>query len=179
MASGSKFSFTDMQNPLFLHPSDNPLSISVTKLEGAGDYRSWKRSMEIQLSSKRKIGFVTGTEVRNTAESSVVIQWDTCNSMVTSWILNSVSDSIKKFVLFITSASEIWSQLEKRFQLVHGSRKYQLNKELFGMKQNGSSIVEYFTSLSSIWEELDSMNLFPTVTTVSDDVSKLLKGINT
>lgn len=77
--------------------------------------------MEIQLSSKRKLGFVTGTEVRNAAEASEAIQWDTCNSMVTSWIFNNVFDSIKKSVLFITSASEIWSQLEKRFQLVHGS----------------------------------------------------------
>lgn len=46
-------------------------------------------------------------------------------------------------------------------------------KELFGMKQNGSSIVEYFTSLSSVWQELDSMNLLPTVTTAGEDVTNL------
>lgn len=104
-----------MQNPLFLHPSDNPLSISVTKLQGAGDYRSWKRSMEIQLSSKRKLGFVNGTEVRSTTDQTEAVQWDTCNSMVTSWIHNNVSDTIKQSILFITSASEVWKQLEKRF----------------------------------------------------------------
>ncbi|XP_074323224.1 uncharacterized protein LOC141660163 [Apium graveolens] len=81
MASGSKFSFTDMQNPLFLHSSDNPLSISVTKIQGADDYRSWKRSMEIQLLSKRKLGFVQGTELRSTTYTTEALQWDTCNSM--------------------------------------------------------------------------------------------------
>lgn len=176
--SGSKFSFSDMQNPLFLHPSDNPLSINVTKLEGAGDYRSWKRSMEIQLSSKRKLGFVNGSEVKSTSDAVEAVQWDTCNSMVISWIHNNVSDSIKKSVLFITSASEVWKQLEKRFQLTNGSRKYKLSKELFGLKQNSSSVVDYFTSLSSIWEELDSMNLLPSVKTVGNDVTELLRAIH-
>lgn len=178
MASGSKFSFSDMQNPLFLHPSDNPLSISVTKLQGTTDYRSWRCSMEIQLSSKRKLGFVDGTEIKSTTDPTEALQWDTCNSMVTSWIHNNISDSIKKSVLFITSASEVWKQLEKRFQLTHGSRKYKLSKDVYGMKQNGATLADYFTTLSSLWEELDSMNLLPAVSTVSDDVSKLLKAIN-
>lgn len=168
-----------MQNPLFLHPSDNPLSINVSKLQGAADYRSWKRSMEIQLSSKRKIGFVDGSEKRSTSENTEAIQWDTCNSMVLSWIHNNISDSMKKSVLFITSASEVWKQLEKRFQLTNGSRKYKLSKELFGMKQNGATVVDYFTSLSSVWEELDSMNLLPSVSTVGEDVTNLLKTIHT
>lgn len=41
----SKLSFTDLQNPLSLHPSDGPASINVPKLQGAGDYRSCKRSL--------------------------------------------------------------------------------------------------------------------------------------
>lgn len=168
-----------MQNPLFLHPSDNPLSLSVTKLEGASDYRSWKRSMEIQLSSKRKLGFVNGTELRSTSDTTEAIQWDTCNSMVTSWIHNNVSDSIKKSVLFITSAYEVWKQLEKRFQLTHGSRKYKLSKELFGLKQNGVNIVDYYTALSSLWEELESINLLPAISTVTDDVTAFLKALTT
>ncbi|XP_074373972.1 uncharacterized protein LOC141714344 [Apium graveolens] len=143
MTSGSTFSFLYMQNPLFLHPSDNPLSISITKLQGAADYRSWKRSMEIQLSSKHKLGFVYGTKVKNLSDPTEALQWDTCNSMVTSWIHNNVSDSIKKSILFIAYASEVWKQLEKRFQLTHGSRKYKLSKELFELKQNGCSVVDF------------------------------------
>lgn len=59
MASTSRFSYTDLQNPIFIHLSDGPL-MSVTKLSGTGDYRTWKRSIEIQLIAKRKFCFVDG-----------------------------------------------------------------------------------------------------------------------
>lgn len=105
-----------------LHPFDGPLSISVSKLQGAGDYRSWKRMFEIQLSSKRKLGFVKGTVTRSTTDETQAVQWDTCNDVVISWIHGNVSDNIKRSILFLDSAHEIWLQLEKRFQLCNGSR---------------------------------------------------------
>lgn len=118
MASGSsRFSFADMQNLLFLHPSDGPNSINVTKLEGSGDYRTWRRSMEIQLASKRKLGFILGTETRSSTDATEAIQWETCNNMVISWLHNNISDAIKKYILFVNSATEIWKVLQKQFLL--------------------------------------------------------------
>lgn len=70
MATGGRFTFADMQNPLFLHPSDGLLSIIVLKLQDVGDYRSWKRMFEIHFSSKRKHGFVTGTVTRSTTDET-------------------------------------------------------------------------------------------------------------
>lgn len=113
MASSSKFTFADIQNPLFLHPSDGPLFISATKLQGASDYRTWRRFMEIQLASKRKLGFVEGIEVRSTTDPTEALQWDTCNNMVLSWIHNNVCEAIKQSILFVESAAEIWKVLEK------------------------------------------------------------------
>lgn len=54
------------QNPLYLHPSDGPGTLVVNeKLLGAQNYRSWKRSVEIALSTKRKLGFIRGTVPRS------------------------------------------------------------------------------------------------------------------
>ncbi|KAL8117892.1 hypothetical protein AgCh_015683 [Apium graveolens] len=70
MASGARFTFTDLQNPLFWHPSDGPTSVSVPKLEGAGDYRAWRWSIEIQFSAKRKLGFMDGSVIRSTTDTT-------------------------------------------------------------------------------------------------------------
>lgn len=54
------------QNPLFLHPSDGPGTLSIQeKLVGAQNYRSWRCSAEIALSTKRKLGFIKGTVDRS------------------------------------------------------------------------------------------------------------------
>ena len=55
----------DLQNPLFLHPSKGPgFLFSQEKLQGANNYRSWRRNLEIGLPTKRKLGFVQGTMPR-------------------------------------------------------------------------------------------------------------------
>ncbi|XP_071712544.1 uncharacterized protein [Rutidosis leptorrhynchoides] len=142
------------RNPLFLHPSDGPGSLSIKeKLIGAQNYRSWRRSIEIALSTKRKFGFVTGTITRSAVDVNEAEQWDTCNNMVISWIESSVSDSIVKSIMFVGTASEIWKQLEKRFVLSNGSRKYKLYKEMYASEQLGSTFLngldEHFSALRS------------------------------
>ncbi|PWA60444.1 hypothetical protein CTI12_AA382890 [Artemisia annua] len=155
----------DSSNPLYVHPSDGPGSLPMQeKLVGSHNYRSWRRSMEIGLSTKRKLGFVKGTIPKppsvpiapvTVVENNARIElWETCNNLVISWIMSSVSDSIAKSVMFIGSASEIWSQLETRFSLSNGSRKYKLSKDTFGISQQGSSVSEYYTKMKCVWEEL-------------------------
>lgn len=147
----------DSTNPLYLHPSDGTNSITVEKLEGASNYRSWKRSLEISLASKRKLGFVTGSVKRDIADTVKQEAWDTCNNMVISWIIGNVSEPIKKSVMFLNTSSAIWRQLEQRFLVSNGSRKYRLSKDLYETKQEGKSVTEYYTDMKSIWEELEQL----------------------
>ncbi|XP_074336093.1 uncharacterized protein LOC141673262 [Apium graveolens] len=98
--------------------------------------------------------------------------------MAISWIHNNISDSIKKSILFVNSAADVWKLLEQRFQLTNGSRKYKLSKDLFNVKQNGSTLVEYYTSLSSIWEEIDVMTVLPVISFVSDEIRSFFKAID-
>lgn len=165
----------DLTSPLFLHPSDGPGSLPIQeKLIGAQNYRSWRRSVEIGLSTKRKLGFVRGTVLRSATDAVLQEQWDTCNNMVISWLMSSVSDSIVKSIMFIGTAFEIWNQLEKRFALSNGSRKYKLHKESYDVMQSGQSVSEYYTKMKCVWEELDSMNVLPRLTTVSAEITAFL-----
>lgn len=69
------------------------------------------------------------------------------------------------------------SNLEKRFSITNGSRKYKLNKELYKIKQNHMPVNEYYTAMKSLWEEVESMNIFPVVSTPTEEVKKLLDAI--
>lgn len=104
------------------------------KFTGAGNYRLWKRFMEIYLVFKRKLGFVIGIIIRFTEDLLKIDLWDICNNIVIFLIYISVSEFIKKSVLFIDLFREFWLQLEKRFVLSNGFRKYRFSKDVYGLK---------------------------------------------
>ncbi|XP_074362579.1 uncharacterized protein LOC141702872 [Apium graveolens] len=175
--AGNRISLQDLVNPLYLHPSDGAMSIQVEKLQGSSDYRSWKRAMEINLASKRKLGFVTGDVPRPTD----VVQrelWDTCNNMVIAWLTHNVSPSIMKSIMFMPSAAAIWLNLETRFQLTNGSRKYKINRDIYELRQQSLSINEYYTAMRTLWEELETLNMLPVVSSPSEEVKTLLDAIS-
>ncbi|XP_074323959.1 uncharacterized protein LOC141660878 [Apium graveolens] len=135
--------------------------------------------MEIHLAFKRKLGFVDGSVKKSTTDEKYAAQWETCNNMVISWLHNNITDTIKRSILFINLASEVEKQLEKRFMLTNGSRKYKLSKDLFSLKQKELSIDDYYTTMSGLWEEIESMTVLPPVTTVNAKITSLLKAIET
>lgn len=164
-------------SPLYLHPSDGNNFMTVEKLQGSSNYRSWKRTMEITLASKRKLGFVTGQVKIENGTGMKAEAWDTCNNMIISWILGSVSEPIKKSIMFVSNACQIWRQLEQRFALTNGTRKYKLNKDLYETKQDGKQVSEYYTSMRSVWEELESFTTLPAITTVTTEVTEFIEAI--
>ncbi|XP_074357122.1 uncharacterized protein LOC141696883 [Apium graveolens] len=175
--AGNRKTLQDLVNPLYLHPSDGATSVQVEKLQGSSDYISWKRAMEINLASKRKLGFVTGGVARPSDPVQAEL-WDTCNNMVIAWLTHNISPSIMKSVMFMTTASAIWSNLETHFQLTNGSRKYKLNRDVYDLKQGTMSVNEYYTAMRALWEELETLNTLPTVVTPSEDVRALLNAIS-
>ncbi|KAL2892467.1 Gag polyprotein [Bienertia sinuspersici] len=178
MSSGSSSNPIDPTSPLYLHPSDGTSSINVEKLQGASNYRPWRRSLEIALASKRKLGFVTGGVKRDENDKIKQESWDTCNNMVISWILGSVSESIKKSVMIMTEAYQIWKHLESRYSITNGARKYSLNKQLYDTKQNGRPVSEYYTTMKAIWVELETLNILPPITQMTVEVNRFVQVLN-
>ncbi|GJS54249.1 peptidase family M48 protein [Tanacetum coccineum] len=87
---------------ILLHPSDGlGLSCIQKKPQGAQNYRSWRRSIEIALSTKRKLGFIRGTVLRSVDDVAFLEQRDTCNNMVIIWLMSSVYESIAKSIMFV------------------------------------------------------------------------------
>lgn len=97
----------DSSNPYFISHSNNPSSILVSNIFNGVGFNYWKRSMMISLSTKNKLGFVDKTILQPESISSIYANWNQANSMVISWILNSLYTTITDSVLFLPTAHEI------------------------------------------------------------------------
>ncbi|KAL2894149.1 Glutathione S-transferase S1 [Bienertia sinuspersici] len=168
-----------MQNPLYLHPSDGPHTGTISeKLTKPSNYRAWRRDMEIVLTSKRKLRFVTGVVKRDPEDAKKQDQWDTCNSMVIAWLTGSMSQNVKESVIYVKKAKEIWDQLERRFSFTNGTTKYKLNKAVHDLIQKDKSVLEYYTKINALRDEIDAMRNLPPITTMTPEVLAFVKALN-
>ena len=151
----------DPHHPYFLHSSDNPDMVLVSKpFDGMG-FGAWKRAMEVALTAKNKLGFVNGTFKKAAQDSFDLHQWERCNGMVISWILNSLSSDISGSVIYIQSVSEMWLELLERFGQLSGSQLFQIQKELSQISQGSSNITSYFTKIKRLWDEIQVLGDLP------------------
>ena len=59
-SSDSSSAPSTLGSSLFLHHSDHPGLLLVSKRLNGDNYNSWHRAMKISLSAKNKTGFITG-----------------------------------------------------------------------------------------------------------------------
>jgi len=80
-------------NPFFLHHSNHPGMVLVSKPLDGENYSTWCRAMTISLNAKSKLGFIDGTTTMPsaTAKPDNYAAWKKCNDMILSWILNSLT----------------------------------------------------------------------------------------
>ncbi|KAI3825951.1 hypothetical protein L1987_07722 [Smallanthus sonchifolius] len=155
----------DFGNPLYLHPSDTTnASIINIKLKGTENYNIWANAMELALQVKNKLGFIKGSITKNTEDQVLSDQWDRCNSVVLSWILNSISEELYMGQIFSKVAQDIWEELHETYSKVDGSVVYNLYKQINSTTQNGSLVSDYYHKLNSLWRQYDTITKLPTCT---------------
>ncbi|KAK9035055.1 hypothetical protein V6N11_077106 [Hibiscus sabdariffa] len=153
----------DSNHPLFLNPSDTPgVTLVSHPLLGLENYSVWSRSMRIALLAKNKLGFVDGACRKESYLAVLRPQWERCNAVVLSWILNSVNQDLSAGIVFATSAVAVWKDLKERFDKVDGSRIYFLHRSIAAMIQGDVSVSVYYTRLKLLWDEYSALVPFST-----------------
>ncbi|MCH94812.1 hypothetical protein A2U01_0015779, partial [Trifolium medium] len=98
----------DTLNPYFLHPNENPSLVLVTPPLSGSNYHSWSRAMTMALR---------------------------CNTMIMSWLNNSVDPEISQSIIWMDSTSEIWQDLKERFYQGDVFRISDIQEEIYTLKQ--------------------------------------------
>ncbi|KZV47147.1 hypothetical protein F511_16989 [Dorcoceras hygrometricum] len=144
----------DSSSPYYLHNGDHPgLTLVSNPLIGS-NYNTWRRAMIVALTAKNKLGFIDRSIDRPRSEDLLYGSWIRCNSMVISWILNSVARNIADSLMYMQTAEEIWTDLYERFHESNAPRIYQIKKLLSGLQQGSMDVSSYYTKLRTLWDEL-------------------------
>ncbi|GJS27107.1 ribonuclease H-like domain-containing protein, partial [Tanacetum coccineum] len=152
-------------NPLYLHPNDTSGTLLVTiKLTGTKNYKMWSISMTFALRNHNKLGFIDGSCKKDSSNHGLANQWDMCNSVVVTWILNSLSPELFASAIYAKTASEIWNDLKETYDNVDGSAVFNLHKNINSLNQNGSPLADYHNKLNSLWKQFDAMVSLPACT---------------
>jgi hypothetical protein len=153
-------------SPYFLHNSDNPGTVLVSRILTGDNFFTWSRAMQMALSAKNKLGFIDGTIPKPDSDMNPddFALWQRCNDMVLSWILNSIDAELANSVIYTDSASEVWADLIEHFSQSNAPRLYQIRRAISSLTQDQSSVAAYFNKLKGYWDELASYSPMPSCT---------------
>ncbi|KAJ1685788.1 hypothetical protein LUZ63_017178 [Rhynchospora breviuscula] len=155
----------DGSSPFFLYPSDNPgTMISSCVLKGE-NYDLWQKAMRNALRAKNKLGFIDGSVMQPAdAGAPEASLWGPCNSMLVSWLFNSIDPALQPSIAYAETVNELWDDLNERFAIGNSTRIHQLKADIAAARQQGQSVVAYYTRLKSMWDELSNYLKVPMCT---------------
>ena len=88
---------------------------------------------------------VKGASEEDAAFLGRMIEWDSHNHTILTWIQNTSISFISNLLSSFDGAKSAWDMLAKRYSTTHGSMKYQLVVELHQLRQEPEqSINDYY-----------------------------------
>jgi len=97
--------------------------------------------------SKNKMGFLTGTILIPAHIDPLYVVWECCNILIMYWLLNYLSQSISKSVIYFDHVVDVWNGLKESFSQGDLLHTVELQEEVYGLKQGSHSVTKYSPNL--------------------------------
>ncbi|GKB57854.1 ribonuclease H-like domain-containing protein [Tanacetum coccineum] len=110
--------YLDGGHPLHVQNSDTSNYVIVPfNLLGTENYRIWSDAVKLALQVRNKYGFVDGSCLKESYSTSEVLsaQWDRCNAMVLTWIMNVVSQDVYMGLVYYENVAVVWKELRETY----------------------------------------------------------------
>ncbi|XP_010536310.1 PREDICTED: uncharacterized protein LOC104811346, partial [Tarenaya hassleriana] len=149
-------------SPYDITANDNPGNLISHTLLKEHNYSDWSRDIRTALRSRKKFGFVDGSIPRPSPDSEDLDDWWTINSLIVSWIRNTIDASLRPNIPSTEVAADLWTELATQFSASNGARMQSLKSELASCRQHGMSVATYFGKLRKLWDEIALYEKIPT-----------------
>ncbi|RVW69144.1 hypothetical protein CK203_063084 [Vitis vinifera] len=131
------------------------LPITGHKLNGQ-NFIQWAQSVRIFICGKGKEEYLTGAIVQLKEDDPGYRTWKLENSMVMSWLINSMTNDIGENFMYYGTTKEIWDAARETYSNVDNtSAIFEIKSILQDLRQGDSTVTEYFNILTRYWQQLD------------------------
>lgn len=87
--------------------------------------------------------------------------WEAENSMIMSWILGSMIPEVGNTFMLYQTAAKIWKATKEMYSKRDNiSELYELETQLRDFKQGDQSVSQFFSSISQIWQQIDTLEVY-------------------
>lgn len=118
------------------------------------NYLKWSQLVRTFLKGRGKLSHLLGTGPSQ--EDPRFAAWDEQDSMVMSWLWNSMLPEISDTCMFLGTAKEIWDTIQQTYSKVNDAAQiFEIKTKISATKQGTRTITEYSSSLQVLWQELD------------------------
>lgn len=137
-------------------------SVQITTIRLNGDnFLRWSQSVRMYIRGRGKMGYLTGEKKAPAVDDQNYATWDAENSMVMTWLVNSMEEDISSNYMCYPTAQELWENVNQMYSdLGNQSQIFELTLKLSEMRQGEDNVTKYFNSLKRIWQDLDLFNTY-------------------
>ncbi|RVW39021.1 hypothetical protein CK203_089160 [Vitis vinifera] len=122
-------------------------SVQITTIRLNGDnFLRWSQSVRMYIRGREKMGYLTGEKKAPTVVDPNYAIWDAENSMVMTWLANSMEEDISSNYMCYPTAQELWENVNQMYSdLGNQSRIFELTLKL-GEIQQGEHLLALLKS---------------------------------
>ncbi|KAG6514544.1 hypothetical protein ZIOFF_024907 [Zingiber officinale] len=105
--------------------------------------------------------YLTGEKKTPSEKDPMYATWDAENSMVMTWLVNSMEEEIGANYMFFPTVYELWENINQMYSdLENQSQIFELTLKLGELRQGEEPVTKYFNSLKRIWQDLDLFDAY-------------------
>nr|XP_024926670.2 uncharacterized protein LOC112490678 [Ziziphus jujuba var. spinosa] len=111
-------------------PKNHPFQITTIRLNG-DNFLRWSQSVRMYIRGRGKIGYITRDTKKPDVNDPTYAIWDAENSMVMTWLVNSMAEEIGANYLCYSTAKELWDSISQMYSdLENQSQVHELTLQL-------------------------------------------------